>query len=1568
MREQTLLDQFVKEYFRFEGWDDVTIIADFPTGLSPQELREAHRALKGQALRQEVYALDGSDKQGVPYTVTASAYCLKLVQGQHKNRFASFYSYQQQSVSFSCERNASDPRILHDLTLSVDEYGNVLQKAQVVYSRKHIPTTGPEAVPTVVALEQAKMHIICTENTFTNDVNDISVNPNHYRLRMPATSKSFEVTGLTLMTDLWTVTALLSDIVSATEIDFLDAPVSGPEKRLLSHSRVRYLENDTSGPKAVGALESLGLEYQKYQLAFTAGFLNTATGDPYNDNVNAAKLSEGGYIDMDSDGNYWLPSGTAAYTSPTTNFYTPEVFTDPWGNDIIVSFWGSYWLLPESIEDAVGNTTVVTGYDWRILQPVSMTDINDNVTEIAFDILGLPAAMAVKGKGTEADNLTGLDTEDTSTQEDFWDDPEANAADLLGNATWRCIYDLSVQPTAVAMIARERHYADLATSPMLIRITYTDGFGRVAMHKAQAADDPVTSDPRWIGSGKTVYNNKGKPVLQYEPYFSDTHEYDPAVQAASSGVSARLYYDPLSRMRRTEMPDGTFSYTTWDTWKQAVYDANDTVTDSDWYTLRTTGALAAVSEEDDAADKAAAHYDTPTIMHLDTLMRPFYTIQDDGINSPIASHEVLDVLGNRLAVIDGRGNTALSYGYNLVKAVISQLSIDSGQTYMLLDVAGQPLYHWDAADREFHSVYDALRRPLEQWGDGKILSKITYGEGLASDKAKNLRGQVASSYDGAGKQYVEEYDFKGQPKMSYLKLLDDPTVADADWDSLDDTDLVSGEIFFTEGITDALGRPMSADSGRILGTGTPTIEHNITYNTYGKNGALKTVIVSTDTYVQDIYHNAKGQREAIWYGNGTKTSYTYDAENYRLRRLLTVRLSDNKKLQDLNYYYDPVGNITIIRDDAQEDVFFSGTIITPQNNYTYDALYRLIEAAGRESITAATFGTTDNISDTPHAFVSNTVPWNGSNTALQHYVQSYQYDAVGNILELQHNATSAGDYTRTYGYSTGSNRLVTTQIGSSTPYTYGHDSRGNMISMPHLSDIDYDLLNQMNHVTAGTVEGHYQYSGGQRVRKFLDKGSSVTEERIYFGNYEVYRKWTGTTLDVERTTIHVADDAGRIAMLEVLTQGDDSSADSLAKYIYSNHLQSTALELDDTGAIISYEEYHPYGTTAYQAKNSSINAVAKRYRFTGKERDEETGLNYHGARYYALWLGRWCGVDILESKYSPWSTYNYSFDNPVKLIDINGMGPTEPYYGGQLPAVRVTAKKLEHQTNIETINQEKASYTALNDAQLLVPKGFQVLTDQVVRENGGKGLPYVIALKSPEGEVFKWNTEAQWYKSDTGNEFNNPFYADIFNWTRSSTQHGIGQLAQDALYTGDPFTTIKASYSQYKDQGGNWGVAGFVGSGIKQSISQTFEDIAAGGNRRSNALIGIWQFGKNLGNPGFMEGTPLSVLTNKQGFLVGSITVRLPFDLKVGFYASEKSMASRTFMYSTLAPQKWFSSEYFGRHMLQITTEFQKQLGQMQRATIPKGTPVKIGLVGAQPSQGLGIPWLQITNVKPVGF
>jgi RHS repeat-associated protein len=272
-----------------------------------------------------------------------------------------------------------------------------------------------------------------------------------------------------------------------------------------------------------------------------------------------------------------------------------------------------------------------------------------------------------------------------------------------------------------------------------------------------------------------------------------------------------------------------------------------------------------------------------------------------------------------------------------------------------------------------------------------------------------------------------------------------------------------------------------------------------------------------------------------------------------------------------------------------------------------------------------------------------------------------------------------------------------------TPFTYPYDAHGNMTSMPHLTTMDWDFHDQLRHTAVSasgsiTQESWYVYdAGGQRVRKVVQK-SNMTEERLYFGNIEIFRRTRGGALELERETLHVTDDTRRIAMVDTPTVKPAGSKETeLTRYQYSNHLGTACLELDDAAQIISYEEYYPFGSTSYQGTDQSREIPAKRYRYTGKERDEETGLYYHGARYYAPWLARWTAPDPSGMSDGP-NLYYYVSDNPISFVDKTGnqgtgaAGDDPPLPPGNNEAMK---QKLQHtinaaQRNIEAIETESA--------------------------------------------------------------------------------------------------------------------------------------------------------------------------------------------------------------------------------------------------------------------------------------
>jgi RHS repeat-associated protein len=137
------------------------------------------------------------------------------------------------------------------------------------------------------------------------------------------------------------------------------------------------------------------------------------------------------------------------------------------------------------------------------------------------------------------------------------------------------------------------------------------------------------------------------------------------------------------------------------------------------------------------------------------------------------------------------------------------------------------------------------------------------------------------------------------------------------------------------------------------------------------------------------------------------------------------------------------------------------------------------------------------------------------------------------------------------------------------------------------------------------------------------------------------------------------DDQKRIALIETKTVDNGTivaTPQPLARYQMGNHLGSAVLELNGVGKVISYEEFHPYGTTAYHAGTSAVEDSPKRYRYTGKERDEETGFSYHHHRYLSNQLGRWLSTDILGLIDGP-NLYLAMNNKPTSHIDPQGTQP-----------------------------------------------------------------------------------------------------------------------------------------------------------------------------------------------------------------------------------------------------------------------------------------------------------------------
>jgi hypothetical protein len=177
------------------------------------------------------------------------------------------------------------------------------------------------------------------------------------------------------------------------------------------------------------------------------------------------------------------------------------------------------------------------------MQPYQVKDVNNNYSEFDFSPLGLLRATALIGKGTEGDyksssgNFYDRYVPSVRLEYDFF------AFKNLGN------------PVFVRTISREKHYQQQPISPTITKVEYSDGFGRLLQTRAQAEDvifgnqtfgssgipssqaasngnavgiERGTTDPlNVVVSGWKIYNNKGRIVEQYEPFFDKGFDYSP---------------------------------------------------------------------------------------------------------------------------------------------------------------------------------------------------------------------------------------------------------------------------------------------------------------------------------------------------------------------------------------------------------------------------------------------------------------------------------------------------------------------------------------------------------------------------------------------------------------------------------------------------------------------------------------------------------------------------------------------------------------------------------------------------------------------------------------------------------------------------------------------------------------------------------------------------------------------------------------------------------------------------------------------------------------------------------
>ncbi|MEO7975516.1 SpvB/TcaC N-terminal domain-containing protein [Flavobacterium sp.] len=1273
VRNKKILHQCESEYFKNDLFDEYDIPEpQMPDGLSNEELKEAYRACKGMPLRNEVYGDDNTNKSLFPYTASQSTLEIRLIQPKGENKYACFLIVPSETISYTYDRNPADPRVSQSFVLETDELGNLKKSCSVIHPRVARPT-GTDAIVDKVWEEQNKRHISYEESFFTNDIFEEDV----YRIRVGYESKEYEINGINLPINFFYTKAFIkTEIAATTEILFEEDFTAIPQKRLCGHSRAYFYKDDLTGSLPLGKLSKLGISYKSNQLVFTKNLVSKY----YGTKVINQMLLDAKYVHSEGDDHWWSQQGDVIFPpNPKDKFYIAIGARDIYGNESFVEYDKYLFLIIKST-DAILNS-IMAKNDYRTLSTILMTDSNLNRSAVETDELGIVIKSAIMGKAGSTDGDT---LEDPTTRMEY------NFFNWKNNK----------KPNYIHAFAREKHGP--TNTKWQESYAYFDAEGSIIMSKRQAkpgkaklwnpttkSTDEVDADPRWIANGRTICNNKGKPVKQYDPYFSTTFEYESEDALVETGVSPIVYYDAVGRNLKTEFPNGTFVKAEFNAWFSKTYDVNDTIKDSQWYIDRGSPDPLLITEptnpETRAAWLAAKHHDTPSIVFADSVGGTTYAIMDNGNGRKTSIFTETDSGGRFSKIYDQLDRCVTESYMNISGEAVYTKTAEKGERWVFTDVMGRTVKAWEN-NLELYSTYDKIHRTVSSFiKDGSnetLFGHVVYGDSFpdADAKAQNLKGQMYQMYDQGGVITIKDIDFKGNASRADRKLTKEYK-QNINWKILDGlnniTDIenaaapcLEDEIFISLAEVDALNRPIT----------TTLPDKTIIEPKYDIGNSLESLKVkirgkgSFVTFLDSQEYDAKGQRKFVKYGNGTITNYFYDPKNFQLINLITKlsnTVNDSQSIQNLKYTFDPIGNMVQLRDDAQQTHFFKNAVVNPESKYEYDALYQLIKAGGREH---AGIGGDNQRNDIDLPVVKQ-LPHQNNITAVRNYNEEYEYDDCGNIKLLKHTALGANWSTRyKYQYEDDPNNRTNRLKGTNLPgdvsgifsATYKYDSNGNMTSMPHLSIDDsmkWNFMEQLKEVNlGGGGKAYYSYSmSGDRIRKVIERPGGKKLERIYLGLVEIYReRQNNADPDLERYTLHISDNTAKIAQVDTKTidKNNQDSFNSLnenvIRYQYTNHLGSASLETDEKANIISYEEYHPYGTSAYRICKSSANFSLKRYRFTGKERDDETGFYYFGARYYAAWLGRWTSSDP-GGFVSGFNLYRYCSNSPIIRIDSDGM-------------------------------------------------------------------------------------------------------------------------------------------------------------------------------------------------------------------------------------------------------------------------------------------------------------------------
>ncbi len=409
----------------------------------------------------------------------------------------------------------------------------------------------------------------------------------------------------------------------------------------------------------------------------------------------------------------------------------------------------------------------------------------------------------------------------------------------------------------------------------------------------------------------------------------------------------------------------------------------------------------------------------------------------------------------------------------------------------------------------------------------------------------------------------------------------------------------------------SLDKTFTYDLGsRLLSANTSASQNSFTYD------ALNRVISTTQTlssvpFALSYEYDKEGNRTKAVYPSGKVVEYAYDSAD----RLSAIKVNGALLA---NYAYDPLDR------RVQKDLL-SG--VTQRATYQYDLANQLLNLnnaiMGGPTISQYSY-TYDSMGNKltmaapngVHNYSYNPIyELTGVSGAQTH---SFSYDKVGNRQNadgVSYTANSLNQYTNVDGTGLSYDLNGNLTFDGANTYTYDEENRlSSAVNADNATTYAYDAFNR-------------------RVSKALN---GLTAYFVYDEDEDIEERDASGALQAEYVT------GDRIDEVLTMTRGSNTY------YYHYDGLGSVTEITGSSGAVVESYAYDVYGQPSVPASS-----IGNRYRFTGRELDEETGLYHYRARAYDPKLGRFLQRDPI-AYYDSMNLFQYANNNPVNFIDPYG--------------------------------------------------------------------------------------------------------------------------------------------------------------------------------------------------------------------------------------------------------------------------------------------------------------------------